>query len=59
VRQKAVGTECPEMRVEKAATLFVDGLHGDPPIALEAPFEERRQRVLDLGFRQMVEQDFH
>ena len=59
MRQKAVGAEGPEMLVELAATLVIDALDDDAPVAFEAPLEERGQRILAPGFRQIVEQDFH
>ena len=58
VRQEAVVPIGPEMRIERIPSCRLLHLDGDAPAAFDALVDERRQRVLQLGFRQMVEKDF-
>ncbi|MOA07764.1 hypothetical protein D3C78_1274810 [compost metagenome] len=58
VRQEAVVTKGPQMRVEEITALLTRRLDRDLPAALQRFLEQRRQRVLQLRFRQMVEQNF-
>lgn len=46
------------MRIERVTPLRVAGLHRNLPASFDALFQERRERVLKLRFRQMIEQDF-
>ena len=45
------------MGVEHVAALSVARLHGDPPAALDTLVEQRRQRIFQLRFGQMVEEN--
>jgi len=45
------------MGVERIAADGIGGLHRHPPATFDALFEKRRQGVLELRFRQMVEED--
>ena len=42
---------------DRIAAFLVRGLDGDPPAAFKALFQERRQAVLQLRFRQVIEKN--
>ncbi len=46
------------MSIEEIAPLLVHRLDRDLPAAFQRFLEQRRQRILQLRFRQMVEQNF-
>jgi hypothetical protein len=45
------------MRVKRAAPLLAAKMHRDAPAALKAFFQKWRQRILEPGFGQMIEQN--
>ena len=55
--QEAFVPERPQMRVNRGQAFLATKMHRDAPAALKAFFEQRRQRVLEPGFSQMIEQN--
>jgi hypothetical protein len=57
MRQKALFTIGPQMRVKRIAALFTACLDHHLPAPLEALFHERGQRIFQRRLGQMVEEN--
>src|SRR5262245_29134671 len=58
MRKKALIPVSPQQRVERLDALFARGLDRGAPAALERPFEQVRQDVVERAALQMVEINF-
>src|SRR5262245_20762931 len=58
MRMKALTPVSPQQRVEHLDALIARGLDRGAPTALERPFEQVRQDVVERAALQMVEIDF-
>ncbi len=57
MRQKAVITERPQMRIKGVDAILRRGLHDRAPAALERALEQVRQHFLERLFLQVIEED--